>query len=107
MKAPTKNYLRGMRHQVGSLIGLVIIIAVAVAFYTTLKTVVINYETSTNTYFTDYTFPDAIISGANFTESDAMMARDVDGVGAVQLRAIVDVESGDDTLRIFSYDTSC
>lgn len=105
MKAPTKNYLRGMRHQVGSLIGLVIIIAVAVAFYTTLKTVVINYETSTNTYFADYTFPDAIISGANFTESDATMARDVDGVGAVQLRAIVDVENGDDTLRIFSYDT--
>lgn len=105
MKASTKNYLRGLRHQLGSLIGVVVIIAVAVAFYTTLKTVVVNYDHSTTAYFTDYKFPDAIISGSNFSEADATKVRAVDGVAAVQLRATRDIKSGDNTLRVFSYDT--
>jgi putative ABC transport system permease protein len=105
MKASTKNYLRGLRHQLGSLIGVIVIVAVAVTFYTTLKTVVTNYDQSTTTYFTDYKFPDAIVSGVNFNESDAASVRAVDGVVATQLRTAYDVKSGDNTLRIRSYDT--
>lgn len=105
MSAPIKNYLRGMRHQLGSLVGLIVIIAVATAFYTTLKTVVANYDTSTETYFNEYKFPDAVVSGVGFSESDAIAVRDVTGVAAVQLRAVVDVKSGDNTLRVFSYDS--
>lgn len=51
MKAPTKNMLRQSARQARSLLGLIIIIAVGIGFYVTIKTSSVNYENSSNKFF--------------------------------------------------------
>ncbi|MDO5076963.1 ABC transporter permease [Corynebacterium sp.] len=104
VRKPFLNALRQMRLQVGSLLGLVIIIGVAVGFYATLKTNSVNFERSTYQYFHDYGMPDLIVDGVGFTDQDADTLRRMSGVEAVQVRASVDTRDGDDTLRLLSYD---
>lgn len=104
MKAPTRNALRQLRHQAGSLIGIITIVAIAVGFYVTMKTSADNYNTSTLQYFETNAFPDAILSGSDFTGSDAEKVAKNDTVESAQIRTVIDTKHGDDTLRLYTYD---
>ncbi|MDO5077409.1 ABC transporter permease [Corynebacterium sp.] len=106
MKAPTKNMLRQTVRQARSLLGLVIIIAVGIGFYVTIKTSSVNYENSSNEFFHQYALPDLLISGGDFDAEDERRVAELPGVQAVQRRAVVDTKRGDHTLRLLSYDTS-
>lgn len=105
MKAATKNSLRQVRHQIGSFVGIIVIVAVAVGFYAVMKTSAVNYRTSVEHYFAANHLPSAILSGTGFTTSDQTRALGVVGVRAAQVRVNLDTRQGSDTLRLQSYDT--
>ena len=106
MKAPTKNMLRQSARQARSLLGLIIIIAVGIGFYVTIKTSSVNYENSSNKFFHQYALPDLLVAGGEFDAEDEKKVAEIPGVNAVQRRAVVDTQRGDHTLRLMSYDTS-
>ncbi|MDO4685544.1 MAG: FtsX-like permease family protein [Corynebacterium sp.] len=99
------NSLRQMRHQISSVLGLIVIIGVAVGFYSTLKTNSENFEESTYEYFHDYAIPDLLVEGLEFSKEDAEKLTKIPEIAEVQRRAIIDARDGDKTLRLISYDT--
>ena len=105
MRAVTKNSLRQVRHQIGSFVGIIVIVAVAVGFYAVMKTSAISYRTSVEHYFATNKMPSAILTGPGFTLSDQSRALSASGVRAAQVRANIDARRWGDTLRLQSYDT--
>lgn len=104
MRATTKNSLRQIRHQLGSLLGVMIIVGVAVGFYATLKTSAETYSSDGESYFARYHMPSAILYGSDFSPDDLQKVEKVSGASTAELRATVDARRGNDTLRLQSYD---
>lgn len=106
MRATTKNSLRRIRHQLGSFIGVMIIVGVAIGFYATMKSTAATYKTVGENYFSQNKMPSAILSADTITTDDEQRVGEVAGVTAVQRRALLEVKHGEKTLRLESYDTA-
>ena len=110
MAVATKNSLRQIKYQLGAFIAVMVIIGVAIGFYSTLKTASHVYQTAGEKHFSANNMPSAIIAGIRFTTEDRTTAAAVAGVEAAELRTRltakhVDNPQGEKRIRLHSYDS--
>ncbi len=110
MRVTTKNSLRQVKHQLGAFLAVMMIIGVAIGFYSTLKTASHVYQTMGETHFANNKMPSAIIGGQGFSETDLAEAKKITGVDAAELRARLDAKHTNNPqeakrIRVHSYNS--
>lgn len=111
MGVATKNSLRQVKYQLGAVLAVMVIIGVAIGFYSTLKAASDVYQTAGERHFATNNMPSGIIAGQDFTTADRTTALQVAGVQAVELRSRIAAKQvaspkGDKRIRVHSYDTT-
>lgn len=102
MKTENKLLLRKIKKQLPQLFSAVLIIAIGVGFFVTLKTVLYQYQKMSEKYFEDYVLADYTVYGIKFDKSHVEKVSAIEGVKTVQGRFVSDFRSGDATLRVVS-----
>jgi putative ABC transport system permease protein len=92
MNKVMKSILREIRKTLGRYMGLLIIIAIGVAFYTGLKSVGPDMEGAADKYFSEYNFFDyRILSNIGFNEEDVAAVNEIDGILELESGYSIDV----------------
>ena len=106
MNIQNKLLLRKLKLQVFQFLAVVVITAIGVAFFVTMKTVLFQYNTVAEEYYEDYKLADCTLYGNGFTAEDLLSIGKADGVKHATLRYVYEFRSGEASLRTISMDSN-
>lgn len=104
MKIENKLLLRKIKKQFMQLLCAVIIVAVGVGFYVTLKTVHHQYKKVSEEYFFNYSLADYSVYGQDIQQKDMDEISKLMGIKAVEGRTVLDIKYKESTLRMITKD---
>lgn len=104
MKNQNKLVIRKLKkHFFSSFLAIVLIVGIGSGFYVTFRTIRMQYENCAEQYYKDYSLADYTVYGRGFDQADPETVKGITGVKEAYGRFSADFSSGENTLRVLSY----
>lgn len=102
LKIENKLFSRSIFSNLRTFLSIILIIGIGVGFFVSLKTILYQYETTTEQYFKSQKFADYTIKGSNFVSNDVSEIGKLSNVEAALGRVSIDGKRDGTTLRVIS-----
>ncbi|MCD8500363.1 MAG: ABC transporter permease [Bacillaceae bacterium] len=102
VKVENKRFTRSILSNIRAFLSIVLIIAIGVGFFISLKTILIQYETTTESYFESQNLADYTLTGVDFDQKDVETLGELASVEGIIGRVNVDVKRNETVLRVLS-----
>lgn len=97
-----KRFIRSILSNIRAFLSIVLIIAIGVGFFISLKTILHQYESTTERYFEEQNLADYTLLGVDFDQNDVESIDQLESVEAIIGRVNVDVKRNETVLRVLS-----
>ena len=101
MKSVLRLIMRKIQSHYPQLLGLLLLLAIGVAFFITLFSIALRYEETTEQFFIDHAYADVTFYGT-FNDGNVRAVSELDGAVLARGRAVRDFREGEQVFRVIS-----
>lgn len=103
LKKENNLFLKKVTRRPLQLLTISLIVAIAVGFFITMRTIAVQYEKTATQYYKDYSLADYTVSGRNFSQQDIKKLDNITGITDVQSRTSILIDKDESQLIALSF----